>query len=261
MPIRCGQLLILTLAVAAAPLAGGCDMHRWAYVQVSSLPPGATVHSKGLEGSLRLKATKAPAGHFFPCTPIDQKAEVLVPATHWSYVLKTPGYSDEELFVERSAVAARCAESKEEARQKPFTLSGKMMRITSEKGLETAVKITSDPTGVSIYDAGTKELLGKTPKRVIFTFFAPYKVGRVLLFRLPGYQVLQRTVHVRSINLHIQMLRPGERPRPLAPPPKKRKTSPAPEPTRSPPTRPAPTPPGRTRPSTTPPVPRTPRAR
>jgi hypothetical protein len=53
----------------------------------------------------------------------------------------------------------------------------------------------------------------------------------VLLFRLAGYQILQRQVHVRSINLHVHMVRPGERPHPQAPPPKKRKkrrTSPFP---------------------------------
>lgn len=229
MSIRFGRLG-LSLAVFAALSTGGCDMHRWAYIQVNSVPSGATVRSKGLKGSLRLKASKTPAGQFIPCTPIDQKADVLVSATHWSYVLKKKGYNDEELYVERSAVAARCAETKQEAKAKPFTLRGKMMPITSEKGLETQVKITSNPPGASIYDAGTKALLGKTPKRVTFTFFAPYKVGRVLLFRLAGYQDLQRSVHVRSINLHVNMLRPGAKPRPLAPPPKKRKTSPAPAP-------------------------------
>lgn len=228
MSIRFGLTPMLWLAAAMTLSAGACDMHRWAYVRVSSVPPGATVQSKGLEGENRLKATRAPAGRFFPCTPIDKKAEVQVAETHWSYVLKKPGYNDEELFVERSALASYCAESKEEAKAKPFTLRGKMMRITSEKGLRTTVKITSQPPGASIYDAGTKDLLGKTPKRVTFTFFAPYNVGRVLLFRLAGYQTLQRQVHVRSINLHVQMLRPGERPRPLAPPPKKRKAAPAP---------------------------------
>jgi len=224
-----GWLAVVAAGVVGVALAtGACDMHRWAYVRISSVPPGATVQSKGLQGDHRLKATRAPAGQFLPCTPIDRKAEVLVSRSHWSYVLKKPGYNDEELFVERSSLAAHCAESKEEAKAKPFTLRGRMMRITSEEGLRTTVKITSDPPGASIYDAGTKDLLGKTPKRVTFTFFAPYKVGRVLLFRLAGYQTLQRQVNARSINLHVQMLRPGERPRPLAPPPKKRRTAPAP---------------------------------
>lgn len=231
----------VAMTMAMAVMAGGCDMHRWAYVQIRSVPEGASVQSEGLKDTNRLRATQTPAGHFLPCTPIDQKARVLVDATHWAYVLKKADYNDEKLYVERDAVSALCAETKEDAKAKPFVLRGNMVRITSERGLQNTVKITTDPPGVSIYDAGTKELLGKSPARVTFTFFAPYKVGRVIEFRLPGYQVLRRTVLVGSINLHVHMLRPGERPRPLAPP-KKRKLRPPATPPATPPAkgRPAP---------------------
>ncbi len=253
MSIRLGQTLTLSfslsLAVAAVLPATGCDMHRWAYVQIRSTPPGATVQTKGLKGAYRLRAKATPVGQYLPCTPIDMKAEVVVPQTHWSYLLKKKGYNDEEIFVERSALAAHCAETREEAKEKPFTVHGKMMSVTSEKGLKTTVKITSQPPGASIYDAGTKELLGKTPSKITFTFYAPYKVPRVLLFRLAGYKTLQHQVHVRSINLNVQMLRSGLQARPAAPPPKKRKVSPPATPpvkrgaTPTPPARATPTPP------------------
>jgi hypothetical protein len=223
------SLGLLLAGVVALPTSG-CQMHRWAYVKISSTPPGATVRSKGLKGAYLLQAKATPAGQFLPCTPIDQKAEVVVEQSHWSYILKKKGYNDEEIFVERSAVTAFCAETQEDAKEKPFVVNGKMMSLTTEKGLRTTVKITSQPPGVSVYDAGTKELVGKTPSKMTFTFYAPYKVPRVLLFRLAGYKTLQRQVHVRSINLHVQMLRLGQKTRPVAPPAKKRKVSPPPRP-------------------------------
>ncbi len=233
----------LVVAAIVALSSGACDMHRWAYIQIRSVPAGATVQSEGLPSEYQLKKQAVPAGQYLPCTPIEQKADVVVPVTHWTYILKKAQYNDEKLFVERSAVAPFCAETKEDAKAKPYVLRGKMVSITSEKGLQNTVSITSTPSGASIYDVGTKELLGKTPTRVTFTFFAPYKVGRLIQLRLPGYKPEQRTVQVRSINLHVQLIRPGEKKRPVAPPPKKKKTKPAPAgTTANPGTKPAKTP-------------------
>ncbi len=220
-------LLCLGLGLGLGLGVAGCQMHRWVYVRIESAPAGAKVTSKGLPGPYEVSSRSAPVGQLLPCTPLGEKPAVLVPVTHWSYLLKKRGYNDEELFVERSALTAFCADTRDEARARPFRLLGKMASITTERGLKNTVSITSDPPGASIYDVGTQELLGKTPAKITFTFFAPYKVGRLIELRLSGYQSARRLVQVRSINLSVKMLRPGETPRPDAqdaPPPKKRRT-------------------------------------
>jgi hypothetical protein len=174
-------------------------------VRITATPAGATVRSQGLRGEHRLAPTRTPAGHFLPCSLDPKKPVVQVKASHWSYLLKKADHNDEKLYVERSTVRAHCEDTRDDARARPLKLSATLVPLTTEKGLKNTIKITSEPPGATVYDAGTRERIEVTPLKSTFTFFAPYKVGRVLLFRLKGFPIAKRTVYVRTISLHVNL--------------------------------------------------------
>lgn len=209
--------IIMAVFLAYGLSAAGC-IERWAYVELTAVPEGAKVRSKGLGEAQALGDARAPTGHFLRCTMDAVSPDVRINEDAWSYVFSQPGHNDEEVFVERAQVAKLCADSRKAAREKPYRIRAGLLATTSEEGLRNAVLITTSPTGATVLDDRTGKVLGKTPLRMTYLFFAPYKQDFPLRLELDGYVPLKRAVNVNTLVLHSNLYRPGETPPPQPPP-------------------------------------------
>jgi hypothetical protein len=219
--------LVLLLGVGSA-LWAGC-IERWVYVKLVSVPPGATVCSNGLPAPHAVKSARAPGGHFLPCSIDAVEPSVEVPVDHWSYVFSKKSHNDEQKFIERKEVAARCADSKAEAKQAPYLVRAALLPVTTEQGLRNDVTVESTPPGATVIDERTGENLGQTPLRKTFVFYAPYNAVYSLRIELSGYVPLRRKVHSKTLAVEVHLYRPGETP-PAQPASKKRRGGPRPRP-------------------------------
>lgn len=218
--------ILFFLLLGVVLLAPGC-LQRWVYVEVTSQPRGAHVQVQDLPGGPPLTRPVTPTGHYLRCGIDAVHPEVRMHATHWRYRLTMPDHNDETLYVERAAVAKACADSKAEARKSPYRLRAKLLALTTERGLENTVTVRSTPSGATVRDVRTGKVIGKTPLRHTFVFYAPYTMRHSIRIEAPGYVPLERAVDARTLAVRVRMHRPGEE-APNQPPPKMRGPHPPP---------------------------------